>query len=113
MHEMSLAESIREIVDDARAQNSFVRVRTIVLALGELAAVEPDSLRFCFEAVMKGGAAEGAELCIEEVPGQGYCPACASSVALHALYDPCPACGAYGVEVTGGNRMQVLELEVE
>jgi len=113
MHEMSLAESIREIVDDARGQDPFVRVRTIVLALGELAAVEPDSLRFCFEAVMKGGPAEGAELRIEEVPGQGYCPACACSVALHALYDACPACGAYGVQVTGGSRMQVLELEVE
>lgn len=113
MHEMSLAESIREIVDDAREKHAFVRVRTIVLALGELAAVEPDSLRFCFEAVMKGGPGEGAELCIQEVPGQGYCPACAGSVALHALYDACPACGAYGVEVTGGDRMQVLELEVE
>ncbi|KAB2964823.1 hydrogenase maturation nickel metallochaperone HypA [Zoogloea sp.] len=113
MHEMSLAESIRGIVEEAREKSPFGRVRTVVLALGELAAVEPDSLRFCFDAVMKGGPAEGAELRIEAVPGEGRCPACASRVALHALYEPCPACGAYGVEVTGGNRMQVLELEVE
>lgn len=113
MHEMSLAESIRGIVDEARERDSFKRVRTVVLALGELAAVEPESLRFCFDAVMKGGPAEGAELRIEPVPGQGWCRVCASSVRLPALYEPCPACGAYGVEVTGGNRMQVLELEVE
>lgn len=113
MHEMSLAESIRRIVDEAREKNPFERVKTVVLALGELAAVEPESLRFCFDAVMKDGPAEGAELRIEQVPGQGWCRACASSMVLHALYEPCPACGAYGVEVTGGNRMQVLELEVE
>ena len=113
MHEMSLAEGIRQIVEDAGRAQGFRKVRTVVLEIGQLASVEPDALCFCFELVMQGGIAEGARLQIESVPGCGWCPACAATVAINTLYDPCPRCGAYQVQATGGTEMRVRELEIE
>ena len=58
MHEMSLAEGIRSIVDEAVSAQRLGRVRAVVLEIGELAAVEVEALAFCFDEVMRGSAAE-------------------------------------------------------
>ncbi len=113
MHEMSLAENVREIIEDAAAAQGFRRVRRIVLEIGELAAVETAALQFCLDVVLEGSVAAGARLECVAVPGEGWCAACARTVALHERYDPCPLCGAYGLTVCGGERMRVSALEVE
>lgn len=113
MHEMSLAEGIRQIVEDAGRSQGFGKVRAVVLEIGQLAAVEVDSLRFCFDVVMKDSIADGARLEIESLPGTGWCMQCALSVPVAALYDPCPHCGSYQVQATGGTEMRVKELEID
>ncbi len=113
MHEMSLAMGVLQIVEDAACAQSFQRVKTVFLEIGELAAVEPEALRFCFDAVIRGTLAEGALLEVIEVAGEGLCFNCHQTVPLAARYDPCPACGGYPVQATGGTEMRVKELEVE
>ena len=113
MHEMSLAEGLRQSVEEAGRSQGFGRVRTVVLEIGQLAAIEPDSLRFCFDAVMSGGLADGAALQIVRLPGRGWCSQCEAHVDIAELYDPCPHCGGYRVQVTGGTEMRVKELEIE
>ncbi len=38
---------------------------------------------------------------------------CAKSVEVKQRFDQCPDCGGYQLQVTGGDQMQVKELEVE
>lgn len=113
MHEMSLAEGIRSIIEDAAREQAFRRVRTVWLEIGELAAVEVEALRFCLDAVLKDGAAEGATIAIDPVPGSGWCMHCAATVVIHQLYDACPRCGGHQVQATAGTEMRVRELEVD
>ena len=113
MHEMSLAEGIRQIVEDAGRAQGFCKVRTVVLEIGRLSSVEPEALAFCFDLVMQGGIAEGARLQIEALPGSGWCDQCAATVPIDTLYDPCPRCGGFQVQATGGTEMRVKELEIE
>ncbi|WP_291994376.1 hydrogenase maturation nickel metallochaperone HypA [Candidatus Accumulibacter sp. ACC003] len=113
MHEMSLAMGILQIVEDAARAQSFRRVRSVFVEIGELSAVEPAAIRFCFDAVIAGTLAEGAVLNVVEVAGEGLCFNCHQTVPLAARYDPCPACGGYPVQATGGTEMRVKELEVE
>jgi len=113
MHEMSLAEGIVQLVEDAVQADGCGRVKAVWLEIGQLAAVEKEALRFCFDAVTRGSIAEGARLEIVETAGQGWCMKCEGNVAVTALYDPCPVCGSYQIQVTGGNEMRVKELEVE
>lgn len=113
MHEMSLAEGIVQLVEDTVRADGCSRVKTVWLEIGQLAAVEKEALRFCFDAVTRDTVAEGARLEIIETPGQGWCMKCESNVAVTALYDACPVCGNYQIQVTGGSEMRVKELEVE
>ena len=116
MHEMSLAESVLQIVEEAargQKEAGFVRIRAVFVEIGQLSSVEPEALRFCFEAVACGTLAEGARLEVIEVPGEGCCSHCQQTVRLAARYEPCPACGGYPVQATGGTEMRVKEIEVE
>ena len=113
MHEMSLAENVLQIIEDAARTQNFQRVRTVVLEIGALAAVEPDAMRFCFDAVTRGSIAEGARLEILDKPGEGWCAECNKTVLLQEQYGFCPECGGAHVEITGGNEMRVKDLEVE
>jgi hydrogenase nickel incorporation protein HypA/HybF len=113
MHEMSLAESILEIVEDTARAQSARRVKEITLEIGALAGVEVEALRFCLEAVLHGGVAEGAALVIEPVPGRGWCMDCGESVGIEQLYDACPLCGGYQVTAIGGTEMRVRDLLLE
>lgn len=113
MHEMSLAEGVLQLVEDAARRENAIRVTVVVLEIGRLALVEPAALAFCFEAVCAGSVAEGARLVISEVPGAGWCAACADTVPMTELYAACPRCGAYTLQVSGGREMRVKEIEIE
>lgn len=112
MHEMSLAESVLQIIEDSARSNGFLRVKTVWLEVGQLAGVETEALRFCFDAVTRNSLAEGARLEILETAGEGRCPSCNKLVKLAERYDLCPEC-EMPVEVIGGTEMRVKELEVE
>ena len=113
MHEMSLAEGIVQLVEDAARADGSTKVKAVWLEIGRLAAVEKEALRFCFDAVTRDTIAEGARLEIIEMPGRGWCMKCEGNVAVSALYEPCPVCGSYQIQVTGGTEMRVKEFEVE
>jgi len=113
MHEMSLAQSVVRIVEDAARAQGFARVRTVRLEIGRLSGVEPDALRFCMDAVTRGTVAEAARVEIAEPGGTGWCMRCAKPVAVNARFDACPDCGSDEVQLTGGAEMRVTELEVE
>lgn len=113
MHELSLAESVVQIVEDTRRAQGLGRVQAVCLEIGALAAVEVETLRFCFDIVTRDTAIEGARLEIIELPGLGRCTVCQAEVPLAVLYDTCPQCGGYPVTVTQGTEMRVNAVEME
>ncbi len=113
MHEMSLAEGILQIVEEAAQQQGFAKVSEVRLEIGALSGVEPDALTFCLDVVFRGSVAEDARVELERIPGQGFCLACGETVEIAALYDACPKCGSYQVQASGGTEMRVKDLLVE
>lgn len=113
MHEMSLAEGVIQVLEQSAASEGFDRVKTVWLEIGQLSHVEPEAMRFCFDAVCRGTLAEGAQLEIIELPGTGWCHECSKEFAYQARYEPCPHCGGFQVQMTGGDEMRIKELEVE
>ncbi|WP_296490218.1 hydrogenase maturation nickel metallochaperone HypA [Rhodoferax sp.] len=112
MHEMSLAEGVLQLIEDAARRDRFNQVSTVWLEIGQLSGVEPQAMAFCFDAVTRGSVAEGARLEIIATPGQGWCPTCAKTVPMTELFAECPSCGGYPLQVIGGTEMRVKELEV-
>lgn len=113
MHEMSLAESVLQIIEEAASAQQFKRVRTVWLEIGQLSCVEKEAMRFCFDAVMRDSIAAQARLEINEIAGEGWCGTCACTVAIASLYEACPKCGKHGLKISSGDTMRVKELEVE
>jgi hydrogenase nickel incorporation protein HypA/HybF len=113
MHEMSLCEGILQILEDHAKRRHFQRVKTVWLEIGALSGVEPEAMRFSFDAVTHGTLAAGATLEIIDIPGQAWCMRCANKVTVQQRYDACPDCGSYQLQVTGGEEMRIKELEVE
>lgn len=113
MHEMALAESVRELIIEAAAREGFTHVKEVRVEIGQLSGVERAAFEFCFDVVMKDGIADGARLEIIATPGRGRCSVCGQETSLTAVYDPCALCGGLPVEVTGGTELRVIDLEVE
>lgn len=112
MHEMALAESVVQIVETQARAAGAEKVVVVRLEIGALSHVEPAAIEFCFGAVAAGGIAAGARLEIARSPGRGWCYDCSAEVAVDAFAAPCPACGGYRLQVTGGQEMRVRDMEV-
>ncbi len=112
MHEMAICESIVQVLEKEAQTQNFQQVKTVWLEIGPLAGVELEALRFSFDAVTRGTLADQAKLEIVETEGTAWCLTCAKSVAVQQRYDPCPECGSYQLQVTGGEEMRIKELEV-
>lgn len=111
MHEMALAESVVEIVERRAAEVGAGRIVLVRLEIGALSHVEPQALRFAFEAVALGSIAEGAELKIARPPGRALCTDCGAAVRIDHLGAPCPQCGGFGLQVSGGDELRVRDME--
>jgi hydrogenase nickel incorporation protein HypA/HybF len=113
MHEMSLVESMIELIESESRTRGFARVSRVRLAIGALGHVEPEAMRFCFDAVARGTIVEGAQLDIRTVPGEAWCLDCGKRVAIAERHGACPDCGRYHMQMTGGDELRLDELEVD
>ena len=113
MHELSLCENILQTLESCARTQAFQRVKTVYLEVGALAAVDPDSLRFSFDAVTRSTLAEAARLEIIDVAGAGWCAACHTTSTVRQFFDACPSCGHYPLQITAGDGLKIKQLEVE
>jgi len=90
-----------------------VRVKKISLAIGQLAAVDPEALRFSFDVVTQGTVAEAAFLDIIEIEGEAFCASCQKTVKIKRYYDACKTCGHFSLTITQGEELRVMCMEVE
>lgn len=113
MHELTLARSLIELVDDYAGQQGGRQVRRIHVRLGQLSAMTR-ALYFCFGSASRGTSCEGALLDIEEVPLTVRCGHCNAVKAPSGRYNfRCPDCGMPTPEVVTGREMQLTAIELE
>ncbi len=112
MHEMSICESILQVVEAQATRQDYSEVKTIWLEVGQFSGVELEALHFSFDVVTRGTCAQNAKLEIIETKAQAWCLPCAKSVDVKERFDACPHCGSYQLQVTGGDALRIKELEV-
>ena len=87
-------------------------VDTIHLEVGRFTCVEPEQLRFTFQAAVAGSWLDGAQLQIEEIPFVGRCLVC------NGTYSPTPE-GAYRSpccdhpleEIVSGRELRIRSID--
>src|SRR5512140_134057 len=112
MHELSIAQSILEIVRQHLPANGSQNVRTVNMKVGELSGVVTDSLEFCFEAITTGTPFEGARLAIEHLPVRARCRTCAAVFPVEQSVFRCTSCRGEDLEIVSGRELQVTEIEL-
>src|SRR6187431_2440743 len=83
MHELSIAQSLVELIEDeliarhppGNPARSF-RVGRVAIKVGVLAGVVPEALSSAFPVAVSRSKLRGATLEIEEVPMVVFCPSC-------------------------------------
>ena len=113
MHEVSICESILDILKDEAKKNGASKVTAVRLRIGELSGVVEDALRFAFEVVTKGSIAEGASLVIEEVPLTARCRSCGKEFHIVGYAFSCKHCDSPEIEVVSGREMQIEDIDLE
>ena len=113
MHELSIAQSLLDIVLEQSEIHGVEQVKVIKLQIGELAAVVPESLSFCFELLSKDTLADGAALEIETLPVVARCSNCEILFQVEHHKFICPDCGEPTLEMVSGRELSVASIEGE
>jgi hydrogenase nickel incorporation protein HypA/HybF len=113
MHEMGIANSILDGVRAESERRNGVKVVRVGVRVGELAAVEPESLRFCFEVLVSGTPLDPLALDLEVSPRRSRCADCGRVFTAPDALAPCPACGSAKCAFAGGDELEFTFMEIE
>lgn len=109
MHELGITQNIVEI---AIAHTHGAKVHRITLEIGQLTAILPDAIQFCFDICAQGTPLEGATLEIIQHSGVGQCRLCGQQLALEQPFGICD-CGSTQLDILQGEELILKELETE
>ena len=110
---MGIANSILEAVRVEAARYPGSSPRKLGLRIGELAALDPAALQFCFEALTRETDLESLQLEIQICPHRERCLGCGAEFAVKDYDFVCPRCGNMGSACIGGDELEFAYLEVE
>lgn len=113
MHELSIAQSVLESVGAEAARHPGATPSKVGLKIGELAAVDPDALRFGFEVLAREEGLEGLQLEIELCPRRHRCLDCGTEFIVKNFDFRCPQCQSTRNECISGDQIEVAYLELE
>jgi hydrogenase nickel incorporation protein HypA/HybF len=112
MHEMGIATSVLDAARKEALRHPGAKLSKVGIRVGEWSGVDPESLRFCFEAL----AASGEDSPVVEIdfrPRQNRCAACGRVFALKDYQIDCPDCGASSTEPVSGHELELAYVELE
>ena len=113
MHEMGIANSVLEAVRTEVGLHPGTYPCKVGVRIGEMAAIDQDALRFCFEAIILGTDLESLELEIEVCPRRHRCQFCAREFVVRDYDSRCPQCASLETTCISGDELQLAYLEVE
>jgi hydrogenase nickel incorporation protein HypA/HybF len=109
MHELGITQNIVAIVTE---HANKCKVKRVVLEIGQLSAIMPDAVQFCFDICTKDTVLENAILEIREISGLGKCRQCGAEVALDKPFGICH-CGSVQLDLIAGEELKIKEIEIE
>ena len=113
MHELGIANSVLEAVQQEVERRPGVRVLKVGLRVGDLAGVDRDALSFSLEVLAKDTPFEHLALDIQRCPIRYRCRACEETFAVEDYITLCPRCRLPDTECVGGTELELAYMEIE
>lgn len=112
MHEVGIMQEAVRLALEKAAASGGTRVHCLRLRVGRMSGVVPDSMRFAFDMICLGTAAEGARLEIDEVPARCWCSRCQAEFPVVELLNECPRCHEFSNDLRGGRELEIASVEI-
>jgi hydrogenase nickel incorporation protein HypA/HybF len=112
MHEMSIAQSLIGVLREEMAKHHVRSLRSVRLNVGQMTAIVPSALSFCFEVASAGTELEGTRLIMDIIPLRGLCQACQMEFEIKDYAFVCPFCQSTRVETIAGRDLSIVDMEV-
>lgn len=112
MHELSIVMSIIEIAQQQAAKEAAAVIDEIEIDIGCLTTIEMNAFEFAWQQAVKQTPLENTVKKINRIKGKARCSGCATVFALENLYDACPECGEYLVDIMEGKELRVRSLVI-
>ncbi|MFN8244658.1 MAG: hydrogenase maturation nickel metallochaperone HypA [Ferruginibacter sp.] len=112
MHELSVVMSIVDIAQEETRKAGAAAVEEIEMDIGLLSTIEMNAFEFAWQQGIRETVLEHAHKKINRIRGKGRCMDCNNDFALEHLYDPCPVCGNYLIDIVEGKELRVRSLVV-
>jgi hydrogenase nickel incorporation protein HypA/HybF len=113
MHEMGIANSVLEAVRTEMRLHPGTYPCKVGVRIGEMAAIDQEALRFCFEAMIQETDLESLELGIETCPRRHRCQVCGHEFVVRDYDSRCPQCASLKTTCISGDELELAYLEVE
>ncbi len=113
MHELSITQSMLEVVLDQAEKSEAKEIKEINVIIGEMTGIVEQCVQFYFKFLGKGTIAEGAALSFTRVPTTARCRSCGKDFEVEEFAWACPHCGDNDIEITAGKELFVESIEVE
>ena len=113
MHEMGIANSVLQAVRTEMGLHPGTYPCKVGVRIGEMAAIDPEALRFCFEAIILGTDLESLALGIEVCPRRHRCQLCGREFIVRDYDSRCPQCASLETTCISGDELELAYLEIE
>lgn len=114
MHELSIANSLYELIVQQVDKDELLLARCIRLRVGVLTCVHPAALQLSFQLVTRDTALHDAELKIDEVPVSIYCLKCDSIEQIQGIQSfRCPRCETLSGDIREGRELELHSIEFD
>jgi hydrogenase nickel incorporation protein HypA/HybF len=113
MHELSITQSMLDVVLEHAQRAGAKDVVRIDLRIGQMSGIVDESIQFYFDFISRDTLAEGARLVIHHVPARFSCLSCSTEFEPGERDWVCPNCGATGGRIVAGQEMAVESIEVD
>jgi len=113
MHEWSIADNLVKLVVSAAEKERLESVSRVVIQVGVLQQVIPESLEMAFSFLGRETPVAGAVLEIETIPLKARSRDCGAQTSGNDFIFTCSACGGFDLDILAGKELYIDYIEGE
>ncbi len=111
MHEIHLAKNIVKALFEEMKKRRLKRLKSLKVRLGELNAIEPESVKQAFDECLKETNLKGASIEVEVLPLSKVCLSCKRALPFEDMVKTCPSCKGSRFKNTTGYEIEIISME--
>ena len=113
MHELSVAMSLIDLAESEVKKSGNSRIVSVKVMIGYLSGIDFESFSFMLDLAKKNTMLENAVIEFERISGKGKCLSCKHEFPVEEQLVVCPLCRGNSIEITGGDELKIISMNVE